>query len=424
MRILHLSSLYPPTTYGGAEKVVETLAEGMAARGVETAVAHLVRDPSPESRRNDVWIYPLNHRNPLWIATSAEHTGIVRNFNKVATLFNFLTNRDFDALLEAYAPDIVHTHSMVELTPWMWDVAKARGAKIVHTLHDYDLLCIRGALFKDGRNCSTRHLACSIFSEFKRHYHRHVDHVVGVSNSILQTHLAHGLFQSLPEQNRHVVWNPVGVPVKESSSRRVKGPFTFGFLGRLVPEKGIDLLLRSCRDLPGEGWKLKIAGHLPTRGGMLREQGGRLPVEFVGYADSTAFLRGIDVLIVPSIWAEPFGLTVVEAYGSGVPVLGADSGGLAEIIGSVDRAWLFPRADGAALTQKMRELIARGRDCSGLRPNFSEVLKRTDPGYVVGRYLEIYRGALEQARSQEVAPPKQGSVFDSQLVQIHGTEIR
>src|SRR6267142_3655331 len=143
MRVLHLSSLYPPHSVGGAERVVEMLAEGCAAEGINVGVAHLAPEPAAASRRNQVDVRPLAHRNPLWIGTSAAHSGVVRKFNKLATLFNALTADDFAKVLDDYQPDIVHSHSMVELTPRMWKSAKDRGAAIVHTLHDYDLMCIR-----------------------------------------------------------------------------------------------------------------------------------------------------------------------------------------------------------------------------------------------------------------------------------------
>ena len=406
MRVLHLGSLYPPYVLGGAERVVELLAEGMAARGIDTAVAHLAPSPTPHTRRNGVAVHPLRHRNPLWIERSALYSSPARHLNKLATLFNFMTRRDFETVLAAYSPDIVHSHSMVELTPSMWDAAKAAGARVVHTLHDYDLLCIRGALFKDGRHCRPAHTACSVFSAVKRRHHRHIDHVVGVSKSILETHLERGFFQDLPGTNRHVVWNPVRSSATHACEPRARadsagvnagaleGPLTFGFLGRLVPEKGIGLLLEACRTLPRAGWRLRVAGRAPASDAALREQATGLSVEFEGFVDPREFLRRIDVLIVPSVWDEPFGLTVIEAYAAGVRVLGADSGGIAEIIGAADPQWLVPRSDAEALSARMRELIERGRHGLGPPPDFSAVLRRTFPDHAVDQYLRIYRAAL------------------------------
>jgi len=395
MRVLHLSSLYPPVSFGGAERVVETLAEGAAARGDEVSAAYLTERRAVSGQRNGVAVHPLRHRNPLWIETSATHSGLVRKVNKVATLFNALTHADFKRVLVEVKPDIVHSHSMVELTPAMWRAARQSGAAVVHTLHDYDLLCIRAALFMDGKRCDKLHRTCAAFSRVKRLFHGEIDHVVGVSNSILQTHLDHGLFAGLTAAQRHVVWNPVQLSptVIQAPPRSQDRPFTFGYLGRLVPEKGVEVLLRACRQVGESGWTLKLAGKAPGDDTALRRAMEGTPAVRVGFVDPAEFLRDIDVLIVPSIWLEPFGLTIVEAYAAGVPVIGSDIAGVAEIVGAVDPSALFAPGDSQALAQVMAGLVRRGRD-SLLPVRSAEVLARTRPDFAVDRYREIYALAV------------------------------
>jgi glycosyltransferase involved in cell wall biosynthesis len=395
MKILHLSSVYAPHAVGGAEKVVEVLAEGAAALGHQVSVTSVVPERTAPSRRHGVELRPLAHRNPLWIQDAARYPGPVRNLNKIATLFNAFTAADFARVIDTVRPDIVHTHSMVELTPWMWRAARSRGAVLVHTLHDYDLLCIRAALFMHGQRCEKPHRACSAFSQVKRRHHGHIDHVVGVSQAILQTHLEHGLFAHLAPAQRHVIWNPVRSPA--AAARPVASPhkpFTFGFLGRLVPEKGIEVLLRACRDLGAGGWQLKLAGRAPGDDAPLRAALQGLPAQRVGFVDPASFLRDIDVLVVPSLWREPFGLTVVEAYAAGVPVIGADIGGIGEIVGAVDRSALVPAGDAPALARRMAAFVQAGR--AALSPvDASALLEQTRPEAVLDRYLQLYARALE-----------------------------
>ncbi len=394
MRILHLSSLYHPYRFGGAERVVQALAEGAAAAGASVAVAHLVPKRSPDFTHNEVEVFPLAHRNPLWIETSKRYPGLVRNVNKVATLFNVLTARDAADVIDRYAPDIVHTHSMTELTPWIWKRARERGKTIVHTLQDYDLLCIRGALFKDGRRCDKRHAACVLFSEVKRRYHTMIDHVVGISETVLDAHLERGFFEHLPPSRRQVVWNPVHEGVVEAGRRRDGGPLRFGFLGRLVEEKGIDLLLAACRQLPREGWTLTIGGRAPGGDDDLRRRSEGLPITFAGFVETIRFLSDIDVLVAPVLWAEPFGLTIVEALAAGVPVIGSRLGGVGEILRDVEPGWLFPPGDVAALVALMREMIACPPAPPAASPGYRSVMERTDRTHAIGRYLDLYRSVV------------------------------
>jgi glycosyltransferase involved in cell wall biosynthesis len=409
MKILHLSSVYAPHAVGGAEKVVQVLAEGTAALGHEVAVAHLVPKPAPAAQRNGVDVRPLAHRNPLWIQDSPRFPGPVRNLNKVATLFNVLTAADFARVLREVRPDIVHSHSMVELTPAMWAAARRHGAGIVHTLHDFDLLCIRAALFHHGKACERRHLACRLFSRVKQHFHRHIDHVVGVSRSILDIHLAQGCFQALPNAQRHVVWNPVQDlhgATPPARQRRPGEPLTFGFMGRLVEEKGLQVLLQACRRLPPQGWRLRVAGRLPEGGPWLAAAQG-LPVDFVGYVEPSAFLSEVDVLVVPSLWQEPFGLTVVEAYAQGVSVLGSRAGGIAELVGAVEPHALFEPGDAEALAHHMATRLTHGVPPLPAEP-LQRLLARVAPATVVGHYLNIYRSPPYRARVTEPVAMSQG----------------
>jgi glycosyltransferase involved in cell wall biosynthesis len=362
-----------------------------------------------------VAVKPLRHRNPLWIEASPRYPGPIRKFNKLVTLFNIMTSRDLGALIDQCRPDIVHTHSMVDLTPWMWQVCKAKGVKLVHTLHDYDLLCIRAALFKDDRICRERHLACVVFSTVKRRYHGLIDQVVAVSNGVMQMHLDYGFFTELSPASRHVIWNPVNlaatgdgvVPQNGTESTKPKlsrtAPLTFGFLGRLVPEKGINILLEACRSLPSQGWELQIAGRAPGDRTTLEAQAEGLPIRFVGFVNPAAFLAQIDVLVVPSIWAEPFGLTVIEAYKAGLPVIGSAIGGIADTIGAVDPGWLVPPGNASALATKMARLVDKGPSGLGGVPDTSAILARVDPEYVIEQYLEVYRRALDGKVSPSIS---------------------
>lgn len=404
LKILHLSSVYAPHAVGGAEKVVQTLAEGAAALGHRVAVAHLAPTPAPAALRNGVEVRPLAHRNPLWIADASRFPAPVRQLNKAATLFNVLTAADFERLLRELRPDVVHSHSMVELTPAMWAAARRHGATLVHTLHDFDLLCIRAALFQHGRPCERQHLACRLFSRVKRHFHRHIDHVAGVSRAILDTHLAHGCFEHLPAARRHVVWNPVqGLhdPAPALRRRERGAPLTLGFMGRLVEEKGLQTLLQACRRLPARGWRLRIAGRVPENGPWL-EQARGLPVEFLGHVDPSAFLAEVDTLVVPSIWQEPFGLTVVEAYAQGVPVLGSRAGGIAELVGAVDADALFEPGDVDALLLQGARLLP----AEALR----RLLARVAPAAVVQNYLDIYQAPPRRLRDAGPVALTRGSL--------------
>lgn len=152
-------------------------------------------------------------------------------------------------------------------------------------------------------------------------------------------------------------------------------PFTIGYIGRIVPEKGIDILLRAAARLDGD-WRLKLIGGGSARDAMralaqalrMRER-----VEFVGQlpsADLPAEYHKIDVLVLPSLtcpnWKEQFGRVLVEAMASGVPVIGSDSGAIPGVIGAAGR--IVPEGDVGALARALAELRGQPR----LRRDLSE----------------------------------------------------
>ena len=195
-----------------------------------------------------------------------------------------------------------------------------------------------------------------------------------------------------------MIWNPAvveGVGAGYARPSRTGKPFTFGYLGRIAFEKGVGTILEAGRKVTGD-WRLIVAGRAVNGLEPFEELAEGLPVEFLGFVEPKAFFESVDVLIVPSIWAEPLPRTILESYAMGVPALGAAVGGIPELIGADNTDWLFPGADHDALARHMNRLVAAGREALPGLGSFASVLEETTPDVVVNRYLDLYRGALAQ----------------------------
>ncbi|HEX2092326.1 MAG TPA: glycosyltransferase, partial [Longimicrobiaceae bacterium] len=173
--------------------------------------------------------------------------------------------------------------------------------------------------------------------------------------------------------------------------------FLVGFGGRLVPEKGVDLLVRAVADLPDVA--LVVAGEGPERGRLVslaRELGAAERVHFRGQVPSTempVWLSALDALALPSLatrsWAEQFGRILVEAMACGVPVVASRSGEIPYVVG--DEGLLVPEGDVAALRAALERLAAdsdlRGRlACSGRE----RVLRRFTQARIAADTLDFY----------------------------------
>ncbi len=143
-------------------------------------------------------------------------------------------------------------------------------------------------------------------------------------------------------------------------------PFHIGYAGSLIPEKGVDLLLHACAALPDRGWRLTILGDGPERARLaaLADAAGIAgQVAFLGHRPSTQtpdIYRTFDALVLPSVsrpnWVEQFGRVLTEAMACGVPVVGAASGEIPNVIG--DAGLIFPEGDAAALRDALARLLA------------------------------------------------------------------
>ncbi len=179
-------------------------------------------------------------------------------------------------------------------------------------------------------------------------------------------------------------------------------PFTIGYVGRWVQEKGIDLMLHAVAGLPGD-WRARIIGSGPE-GPALRRLAERLGlagrVSFEPPWPSTRMpevYRSLDVLVLPSRtrrnWTEQFGRVLIEAMACGVPVIGSSAGEIPWVIG--EAGLVFPEGRPEAL----REAIWRLMEDPDLHRSLREkgrqrVLERFTHQRIAQATVEVYRAVV------------------------------
>lgn len=167
------------------------------------------------------------------------------------------------------------------------------------------------------------------------------------------------------------------------------------FLGRLVTEKGVDLLLEA---LAPTSACLTIVGDGPERSN-LEEMSQRLGlsarVHFAGPARGPELLGRLQehqIMVVPSRYDEPFGVVALEGIAAGCVVIGSSGGGLGEAIGSCGLT--FPNADVAALRALIERLLGAPEECARLQAHAPEHLARFHPNTIALQYLELFRAEV------------------------------
>jgi glycosyltransferase involved in cell wall biosynthesis len=402
MRILHLNALYPPNIHGGAERFVATLAQEQAKSGHQVAVATLSRRPETLSEEQDVKVYRIGHGGLFWFEDWETYSAPVRYANKMLTNWNPLTLRRVREVVKEFQPDVVNSHCMLSFAVDSWKAAAERNIPIVHSLHEFNLICRNTNAFKNGHMCEHICLLCRM-NEPKRWLSRYVSAVVGVSEDVLQRHLDFGFFNHIPPERRSVIWSIPPIAIRERPVRSPDAPLIIGFIGRIVPEKGLDSLLKATAKLPSRGWRLLIAGKVfpPLDLADLKARVANLPVEWLGVVPGAEFYPQVDILTVPAIWADPGPLVVHEAFANAVPVVGARIGGITDLVEEGVTGWLYAPGNVEALSTILAERIRAGRE--GLPPEqaFARFRRETAPERVAERYEDVYRRTIAEFRPRE-----------------------
>jgi len=284
----------------------------------------------------------------------------------------------FKTTLAALQPDLVHVHNWFPtLSPSIFNICFRARVPVVHTLHNYRLLCVNATLFRNGHFCedcigTTFRMPGIIHSCYRDSYagsavatagmlmhwslgtwRRSVDRFIALTEFAKQKLIEGGL----PDE---------GIVVKPNFVDPDPGPGTghgnhFLYAGRLAEEKGLRVLIncwRDASDLP----VLKIVGTGPLEN-ELRQAVATLPnVELLGprsSAEVVDLMGDAAALLCPSQWYEGMPRVVIESFAVGTPVIASDIGCYPEMITQGETGALFPTGDAAALRSLLRELVQR-----------------------------------------------------------------
>ncbi len=388
MNILLINSLYSPNMIGGAELSVQNLAESFVELGHVVTVVCLGKQGSM-NRLNGVNIHYISLKNIHWPFGSV-HNVISKLIYHGIDIQNPLMGRSIGKIMDKLKPDIVHTNNLAGFSVAIWSEIIKRNVSIIHTLRDMYLLCVRSSMFNKGHSCSTHCGTCRIFSSFKIDSSTAVKHVVGISQFILDAHLRRGYFVDATSSVIHNGYQALSKSKSNSSNLRL------GFLGRLAPAKGIEMLIDTFRNVSKcLNVSLNIAGEGDdSYVELLQNKTKGYEVNFLGHVSPESFFSNIDVLIVPSLWNEPLGRVVIEANAHGIPTIVSNRGGLPEIVEDKVTGYIFEPDEPRSLQKLLEYLINHPEDIDQMRNKCLAISKNYLPSRISNSYMSIYNEVL------------------------------
>ena len=290
--------------------------------------------------------------------------------------------RKLEEILEKEKPDIAHVHLFWGgISPSIFAVLRKHGVPLVHTVHDYRMVCPaytfrngRGEVCekcKDGRflecfkgRCSKGSTVQSALMTAEMYYRnkkwhpaKELDGIIYVSNFAKQKH--EEFDKKFVETKNTVLYNFTSVGDKYPPVEKDGGYYLY--YGRLSHEKGIATLVEAFTKHPD--LKLKVVGTGPKEEEL--KQKNYPNVEFIGYktgGELYDLVRNAKFVCVPSEWYENNPMTIVEAYSMGVPVIGANIGGIPEIIEKGITGFLFESGDAESLEKAVQQSLAVSKE--------------------------------------------------------------
>ena len=364
MKILMINKFLHPN--GGSETYIFRLGEHLRAIGHEVQFFGMEHEGRIVGNRVEAYTSNMDFHNGSKIG---------KILYPIRTIYSAEARRKIRAVLEDFQPDVCHLNNFnYQLTPSIileivkWRRQTGRKCRILYTAHDYQLVCPNHMCNNPvtGENCEKclggRYIHClkgkcihgstaksavgmaeAMFWRWQGAY-RHIDKVICCSEFLQSKMNTHPVFAG-----KTVAMHNFVEPAVDKACQKQDYVLYFG---RLSEEKGTAALLEACKNLPEIPFVFAGTGPMQDR-----VQGGN--ITYVGFKTGEELdnlIRGARMSVYPSQWYENCPFSVMESLMMGTPVMGADIGGIPELVRAGETGELFPAGDVQALTAAIRNL--------------------------------------------------------------------
>lgn len=312
----------------------------------------------------------LKENNEVDILYFQNKGGIKGALQFIASIWNLQSVKIVKNKIAQFNPDIVHVHNWhFALGPLVFRTLSNLDIPVVHTVHNFRLLCPSGILLNKGKLftyslnqsfpwSAVRHkvyrgsIILTFWLAFVVWFHQKIGTFKKIDTYICLTEFAVDLFQQsnfgVSKEQFAVKPNFTRVP---EISKPIKREKHFLFIGRLSEEKGLITLLDAFSGLP---FSLQIAGDGPLKAIVEQYAFKNTNISYLGTLNNeqvSKHLRTTQALVFPSICYETFGLVIIEAFANHTPVLASNIGAPQSLIQDGFNGFLFETGNVRALKE-------------------------------------------------------------------------
>jgi len=404
VKIVLISFLFDVEVGGGAANAVRMLAEWLVKQGIEVVVitTHPQKELSIE-HLNGFTIYRFFPKNLYWVGEKDGQPLWKKVLWQMVDIWNPFSYRVVRQILATEQPDLVHIHKLRGLSPSVWAAAQSLGIEVIQTCHDYELMSPEGTLSgRVGTWAKQGHWLMYPYQMVRANSAKKLAAVTAPSQYVLDTFGRQNFLQSV---RNYVVPNSHGLAndqleelQKELSvdkQKRNRQEMRLLYLGRLETIKGVDVLCEAfiqCMDHFPHLY-LDIVGWGTLESILKRQYGQYSGITFHGPVfgqHKVALLKQSDVLVVPSIWPEVFGIVIAEAFAYGLPVIASQIGGIPELVDDKKTGFLIPPGKIKTLIETISLVAENPKAIRQMAPACFLAAKQFSSESVHRKYLSIY----------------------------------
>lgn len=391
MKICLINNLYKPYNRGGAERIVELIAMGLKDRGQEVCLITtkpLFKEPGIGNQEPGIYyiksLYYYLDKLPKFI----------RLVWHLADIFDVRSYFKIKSILKKEKCDLVMTHNLTGVGFLVPLAIKSSGIKHIHVLHDIQLLHPSGLMMFGQENIISGAPAIA-YQKICRLLIGSPDMIISPSQWLMDLHAGKKFFIS---SEKIILPNPVPrADAMKDESKKKETVFNFLYIGQIEKHKGIIFLINAFKKSSQKGaFGLKARLTIAGPGSETKQAANLIKdcrnIEFLGAvarAEVEKLMLRSSVFITPSLCYENSPAVIYEAFAAGLPVIGADLGGISELLAD-GRGILFKPGDENDLINKMIWALDNPQELVNINEKGREIIKQ----FSVEKYVNILLNTL------------------------------